>query len=496
MLLSFSFACNSDQNESEHNHGPNGHSHGPARLRTDQTIWTNHSELFVEYPLLVVGKPSRFAAHFTILNGHKPIEEGSVKVTLKNSKGEQYVIAESPSSSGIFKPTITPKNAGDFTLLFEVKTPTFQDVIEIEQVQVYASVQEANKANPESQDDKSITFLKEQAWKMEFQTVAAKKQSIYDVVKTSGVWKTSPADKKQMVATVKGIVEFSNKALTQGVYVKKGETLLTINSKQLTANNLNAEIQNAEVHFKASKQEFERKKALFAKHIIAKSEFEATEKRYQISKTNYETLKSGYSSAKGKQIRAPFDGILNTVIVKNGDFVREGDALFTLFKTNSSLLETYVNPSYYSQLNTVSNIWYQAKEGVWSSLADTEGQIQSINPSVSKDNPLVNLFVHTNALVEQPNGSYTEVHIAIGEEKSSVVIPEKALLEDYGQYSVIVQTSGESFERRSISIGRQNGNTVEILSGLNAGEVVVSTGAYQVKMASMSGQAPAHGHAH
>jgi CTP-dependent riboflavin kinase len=37
---------------------------------------------------------------------------------------------------------------------------------------------------------------------------------------------------------------------------------------------------------------------------------------------------------------------------------------------------------------------------------------------------------------------------------------------------------------------------VEILSGLAEGEMVVSIGAYQVKMASMSGQAPAHGHEH
>ena len=37
---------------------------------------------------------------------------------------------------------------------------------------------------------------------------------------------------------------------------------------------------------------------------------------------------------------------------------------------------------------------------------------------------------------------------------------------------------------------------VEITTGLKAGEWVVSDGAYQVKMASMSGELPAHGHEH
>ena len=44
--------------------------------------------------------------------------------------------------------------------------------------------------------------------------------------------------------------------------------------------------------------------------------------------------------------------------------------------------------------------------------------------------------------------------------------------------------------------GRQNGGEVEIIKGLHPGEIVVVTGAYQVRMAAMAGQAPAHGHSH
>ena len=34
------------------------------------TLWTDKTELFVEFPALVVGKNSRFAAHFTVLDKH------------------------------------------------------------------------------------------------------------------------------------------------------------------------------------------------------------------------------------------------------------------------------------------------------------------------------------------------------------------------------------------------------------------------------------------
>jgi cobalt-zinc-cadmium efflux system membrane fusion protein len=69
-------------------------------------------------------------------------------------------------------------------------------------------------------------------------------------------------------------------------------------------------------------------------------------------------------------------------------------------------------------------------------------------------------------------------------------------MEDYGKYSVIVQLSGESFERRNVVVGKRNGEEIEIVSGLQESEVIVTKGAYQVKMQALSGQAPAHGHAH
>ena len=94
------------------------------------------------------------------------------------------------------------------------------------------------------------------------------------------------------------------------------------------------------------------------------------------------------------------------------------------------------------------------------------------------------------------DGSLTQVQIAMGDGEQTTLVPESALLEDYGNYSVVLQLGGESFERRPITIGKRNGKNVEVLKGLKVGDVVVTTGAYQVKMASMSGTTPAHGHDH
>jgi hypothetical protein len=129
-------------------------------------------------------------------------------------------------------------------------------------------------------------------------------------------------------------------------------------------------------------------------------------------------------------------------------------------------------------------------------LKEKGGKILSVGKEVETNQPLLSVFAEVNEGVQMPEGSFTEVQLAVGKGIKSAVIPVSALLEDYGKYTVIVQRSGESFERRNVIIGQQNGSEVEIMEGLRPGEVVVAKGAYQVKMASMSGQAPAHGHAH
>jgi multidrug efflux pump subunit AcrA (membrane-fusion protein) len=69
-------------------------------------------------------------------------------------------------------------------------------------------------------------------------------------------------------------------------------------------------------------------------------------------------------------------------------------------------------------------------------------------------------------------------------------------MEEEGRYSVFVHSEGESFVKREVTLGAREKDRVEILKGLEEDERVVTVGAYQVRLASMSSQLPAHGHEH
>jgi len=494
VLAFLAMSCN-NKVEDAHAHNEDGSHVGEEIPRLSHTIWTDKTELFVEFPALIVGNGSKFAAHLTVLDNHQPVREGSVTVSLiKDGKGIRNT-ADAPSSSGIFSPAIQPKEAGNYQLVFELTTPEYSDKISIDDVVVYATTDEAIKALGTEEEDEAISFLKEQAWKIDFQTAPVVSGKIYDVINTSGVWMPSPGSTKSLAAKSNGVVDFKVNNLTEGTAVKQGQLLMSLNSQGLASNNLSTDIASAKATFQQAKSEYERKKELYESKIVPKSEFEKVESSFEIAKANYQSLVSGVSGG-SKQIRAPFDGFIKSITVSNGDYVEQGVALVTIGTHQSRVLKAQLAPNYGLAMGNVQGIWYQDNDNLWKDATDAEGKILSIGKDVERENPLISVFAEVNATVDMPIGSLTPVQIAMGNATQNTMIPVNALLEDYGSYSVIVQLSGESFERRPVKIGKRNGENVEILEGLQVGEVVVTTGAYQVKMASMSGSTPAHGHEH
>lgn len=487
-------SCN-NRAEDAHAHNEDGSHVGEEIPRLSETIWTDETELFVEFPALVVGNGSKFAAHFTVLDKHQPVREGSVTVSLiKDGQGIRNTV-DAPTSPGIFSPSIQPKEAGNYQLVFELTTPDYSDKIMIDNVKVYANADEAIEVLGTEEEDGSISFLKEQAWKIDFQTAPVISGKIYDVINTSGVWMPSPGSTKSLAAKSNGVVDFKVNSLTEGTAVKQGQLLMSLNSQGLASNNLSTDIASAKAKFQQAKSEYERKKELYESKIVPKSEFEKVESSFEIAKANYQSLVSGVSGG-SKQIRAPFDGFIKSITVSNGDYVEQGVALVTVGTHQSRVLKAQLAPNYGLTMGNVQGIWYQDNDNQWKDVTDAEGKILSIGKDVERENPLISVFAEVNATVDMPIGSLTPVQIAMGNATQNTMIPVSALLEDYGSYSVMVQLSGESFERRPVKIGKRNGENVEILQGLQVGEVVVTTGAYQVKMASMSGSTPAHGHEH
>ena len=80
---------------------------------------------------------------------------------------------------------------------------------------------------------------------------------------------------------------------------------------------------------------------------------------------------------------------------------------------------------------------------------------------------------------------------------NQIVVHKTALIEELGMFYVFIQLNGESFEKREVKIGATDGINIQILSGLYAGERIVTKGSMQIKLASLSnGMDSQAGHNH
>ena len=105
-------------------------------------------------------------------------------------------------------------------------------------------------------------------------------------------------------------------------------------------------------------------------------------------------------------------------------------------------------------------------------------------------------FRFDNRELGLPLGQSVFLHLLMDATARRPVVPASAVVDDAGRPVVFVQRAGETFERRAVTLGARTGDLVQVTEGLKPGERVVTTGAYLVRLASLSTSTPAHGHVH
>ena len=485
--------CN---NEHGHSHDDGGHSHGLEVGTISHTIWTDKTELFVEFTPLVARQITIFAAHFSSMEDFKAIEKGSLTVSLiRNGKGIRHTV-NGPGSPGIFRPALQPKEKGIYQLIFDIQTGEIDDKIVIDSVFVYENIEEAIVANPAEPKGNEISFLKEQAWKIDFAIEQVKRQSIHQVIKTSGKIEARQGDETLITAKASGIVFFNLINTRIGNEVNSNKVLFTISGEGIADNNIEFRYAAAKAEYEKADVDYERGKELIKEKIISQKSFHELKAKFEVTKINFDIISANYSKG-GQQIRTPFAGFIKNIMVSDGQYVQSGEPLAVITQNKKLIIHADVSQKYFAELPQISSANFKtAYDPVVYSIDDFNGKILSYGKTVGNKANYLPVYFEIDNKGKLLSGSFVEVYLKTIPVKNAVVISQQAIMEDYENHYVFVQTAGESFEKRNVKIGISDGMLTQILSGVNEGEWVVTKGAYQVKMASMSSAIPAHGHSH
>ncbi len=471
--------------------------HEPGLEPFAYTLYTDKSELFVEFKPLIVGSTSKFAAHFTIL-GEKflPLTEGSVTISLiVNSKGIKQT-ADTPSVPGIYRLALKPSASGMGKLVFDINTKEFTDQIILDNVNVYADEKAAledQRIEPEGGD---ITYLKEQAWKVEFANAPAMRQAFSDIIKTSGQVLPAPGDEMIVTAKAAGIVLFSGNKSIIGSSVNAGNLLFTITGGDMTSGNVDAAYNEAKAKYEKAKEDYDRAEKLVQDSIVSQKDFLQAKVVFEGAQIAFNTLAKNYSS-RGQSVSSPMNGFIKSILVAEGEFVEAGTPLASISKNKKLILQANVSQKYFAKLPGITSANFKTtdSEEIFST-TELNGRVISYGKSASGNSPFIPVIFEINNAGNIIPGSVVEVYLKSNPISDALVIPISSLIEDQGNFFVYVQTEGESFQKREVKIGASDGVNVQLLSGVAEGERVVTKGAYQIKLSTASGTLPAHGHEH
>ncbi|MBU4502192.1 MAG: efflux RND transporter periplasmic adaptor subunit, partial [Nanoarchaeota archaeon] len=236
---------------------------------------------------------------------------------------------------GIFTPIATFELTGKYNFIIDYKSKDVVESFDIGEIVVYQSQNEIPVE--EETEDGGISFLKEQQWKTEFGTEAARNLKIHSAIIAMGEVLPRQQSYVEIISPTDGVlnVQHNKNMVNPGTLMKKGQQALVL-TPPLNATNSWIEWV---LEYERSKSEFDRAEKLLKKQSISVSDYEKIKYNYLIQKTKYRAFLTEENTEKEisfdlekntLKINAPIDGIVTEIMVYPGQKVTAGQKLMTI----------------------------------------------------------------------------------------------------------------------------------------------------------------------
>lgn len=253
------------------------------------------------------------------------------------------------------------------------------------------------------------------------------------------------------------------------------------------------EVAEAEMEYKNAKAEYEFQSSIQITREQQEAASEVEQMRAVVARLT-QSLSALGASPNGEggmlSIASPIAGTVVDRHVTVGQAVTLGTELMTVMNLASVIIEAQLPESYAGRVHAGQRLIARipgAPDGIF------EGKVQSVGSTVDPAKRTVAVRARvTNTGTHLMHEMAVEVRIVTGGRKEALLVPASALVDEEGIRVVYVK-EGERYERRSVKVGTINYQFAEILSGVEAGEQIVTAGAYQIKnMAKGGGEEGGH----
>lgn len=263
-----------------------------------------------------------------------------------------------------------------------------------------------------------------------------------------------------------------------GNVVKKGDPLVLIDATDynLQRNEAQSEVARLEALVANQGRIVERNQILVTKKFISQNALEDVTTQHAALQEQLDGAKAriaiiDHNRAKTKLI-SPIDGVVQKQIVSTGDYVKIGDPLLQIISKQRLRAHLPLPESIAAKLHA------GIKVRLITPTSNTEviSTIHELKPLISETSRAVDVIVDVNDQNGWQPGASVKGLIILGEHKEAVIVPEESVvLRPAGEVVYVIKDNLAI--QHIVKTGLRQDGKIEIIEGLNAGEIIATNGA-------------------
>lgn len=266
---------------------------------------------------------------------------------------------------------------------------------------------------------------------------------------------------------VSGIVESIN--FNEGTFVSKGQTLFKINDIELRA-----QLSQARTKQSLASENERRARLLLQKEAISQEEYDIASADFRSAQAQTQLIQAQIAKT---TVRAPFSGKIGLRSISKGTYVTPTTIIAKLVNTNQVKI-TFSIPEKYATLMKVNSALSFTVAG---SKENYTAKIYAIEPEIEVATRTLKMrAIAENSKGKLIPGTFANVALPLDNINDALLVPTEALIPIQNGKKVFIAVNGKAKEV-IVETGARTDKDVLVLSGLKAGDTVLTNGVMTLK---------------
>jgi membrane fusion protein (multidrug efflux system) len=256
----------------------------------------------------------------------------------------------------------------------------------------------------------------------------------------------------------------------EGSRVKEGDLLVQTNDEEIRA-----QIEKQRYIQRLNKDNEFRQRQLFKKEAISQEEYDNALNRLNTTISDIKLLEAQLQKTR---VYAPFDGIIGLRYVSTGAYISPSTVIATLYNNSPAKIEFAVPSRYSALIAPGKKIRFTIENDTARVFA---GEVYALEPRINEETRTLKLrALADNSKGQLIPGQFVKVDLILDSKPNALLVPTQAVIPDQSGQKVYVARKGQAVEI-AIETGTRTNLRLEVLSGLQPGDTVITTGILQMR---------------